>query len=266
MLLPWSKPITLALSVDGIAVRVHKQLPRMLTAASAKLTSSELLLKAFADVMQDEAVQTNGKLLRLVLSNHFVRYTALPWQPEISSREDWLAIAQHDFCKRYGNVAEGWKISVSMNEFGHNIVAAAMDESLIDGLHEIALQSGCKLVAIEPFLMSVVSQISSDADKQWLLIAEPERVLLCEIFDKQWQRFSVISPPHQQEVEQALLLVHRSLGMVEADERPTQVLQCSAPSLLASDELRSEQVVFKALPSAVATNRLAPVALWMAGF
>lgn len=266
MLLPWSKPITLALSVDGIAIRAPKQLPRMLTAASVKFTTSDLLLKAFADVMQDETFQSTGKLLRLVLSNHFVRYSVLPWMSEVSSREDWLAIARHDFCKRYGSVAEHWKIVLSMNDYGCNIVAAAIDESLIDGLYQIAQQSACKLVAIEPFLMSLVADISSNNEKQWLLIAELERVLLCEVLDSQWQRFSVISPPHGQEMEQALLLVQRSLNSVESEERPDQILYCCAPFLSAHNMLRSELVAFKPLPSDVIMDRSSSVALWMVGF
>jgi hypothetical protein len=264
----WFKPITLALSADGIALRAAGQLPRMLTSASAKLPTSELLLKAFADALQDEALQKSGKRIRLVLSNHFVRYSVLPWQAEIISREDWLAIARHDFRKRYGVVAERWKICVSLNGFGQNVVAAAIDESLIDGLSGIAQEHGCKLVAIEPFLMAVLKHYPAGNDKHWLLIAEPERVLLCEMADNQWQRFSVIAPPHQQELEQALLLVQRSLNSVEPEKRPAHILNCSAPLLTsaASAEWRSEQITFKAWPSAVATNRLAPAALWMAGF
>ncbi len=269
MLHQWFKRITLALSIDGIAMQVAGQLPKMLTGASAKLSTSELLLGAFADVLQDEALQKNGKRIRLVLSNHFVRYMALPWQAEVISRQDWVAIAEHEFRKRYGPVAEGWRVCVSLNGFGHNVVAAAIDERLIDGLSNIAQEHDCKLVAIEPILMAVLKQpLLPRNDKQWLLIAEPERVLLCEIEGKEWQRFSVISPPHQQEVEQSIQLIHRSINSVEHDKRPTSILNCSAPLLssAASGEWHSELVTFKSCPGAIAANRSAPAALWLAGF
>jgi len=264
----WFKPTTLALSIDGIAMRIAGQLPKMLTDTAVKLSTSELLLGAFTDVLQDEALQKSGKRIRLVLSNHFVRYTALPWQADIISRQDWVAIAEHDFRKRYGQVAEGWKVCVSLNGFGHNVVAAAIDESLIDGLNDIAQEHGYKLVTIEPILMAALKQLLPNEDKQWLLIAEPERVLLCEIEGKEWQRFSVISPPRQQEVEQAIQLIHRSINSVEHEKRPTSILSCSAPLLSssASGEWRSELVTFKFSPSAIADNRLAPAALWLAGF
>lgn len=268
MLHQWFKPITLALSIDGIAMRVAGQLPKMLTDTSENLSTGALLLRAFADVLQDEALQKSGKRIRLVLSNHFVRYMVLPWQAEVISRQDWVAIAEHEFRKRYGHVAEGWKTCVSLNGFGHNVVAAAIDESLIDGLSNIAQEHDFKLVAIEPILMAVLKQPLPSDDKQWLLIAEPERVLLCEIAGREWQRFSVISPPRQQEIEQSMQLIHRSINSVEYDKRPSSILNCSAPLLSpsASGEWRSELVTFKSGPGAIADNRLAPAALWLAGF
>lgn len=261
------KPITLALSPDGIAMRVAGHLPKMLTNAPSKLVTNEALLDAFTQALQDADLQKSGKNIRLIVSNHFVRYSVLPWQPEIVSREDWVAIAQHDFRKRYGTVAERWKICVSLNGFGSNIVASAVDESLFEGLNNIAQEHGCKLIAIEPFLMSVFKQYQSNAGQQWLLIAEPERVLLCEMAGNQWQRFSVISPPQQKEVEQALLLVQRSLQSVEPEKRPTDILYCSAPLLSStvSAEWRSEKIAFKPWPISVATHQRS-AALWMAGF
>lgn len=268
MLRQWFEPITLALSTDGIAMRIAGQLPKMLTDASVKFSTSEHLLRAFSAALHDEDLQKSGKRIRLVVSNHFARYTVLPWQEKVISRQDWIAIAEHDFRKRYGVVAEEWKVCVSFNGFGNNVVASAIDQDLIDGLNSIAQERGCKLVAIEPFLMAALKQCLPSNDQQWLLIAEPERVLLCEVDGKQWQRFSVISPPRQREVEQAMQLIHRSMNSVEHEKRPTCILNCSAPVLSpsASAEWRSELVAFKDCPGAIVENRLAPTALWLAGF
>jgi hypothetical protein len=261
------KPITLAICVDGIALRIPGQPARMLTKSPTNLATNELLLSAFAEVLQDTALQKSHKSIRLVISNRFVRYSVLPWQSEITSREDWIAIAQHDFHKRYGPVAEDWKVCVSLDGFGHNIVAAAIDESLLNDLTSIARDYGCKLAATEPFLVSVLKQYKPSNDKQWLLIAEPERVLLCEISGNQCQRFSIISPPHQQEVEQALMLVNRSIQSVEPENRPTHILNCSAPSLSSAEvrDWRSDQVIFKTWPKNIAIQNSSS-ALWMAGF
>jgi len=259
--------MTLAIGVDGIALHVSGQPARMLTKIPTNLSNNELLLSAFAEVLQDAVLQKSRNRIRLIISNRFVRYTVLPWQSEITSREDWIAIAQHDFRKRYGPVAERWRVCVSLNGFGHNVVASAMDERLLEELTSIARDFGCKLVATEPFLMSVLKLYKPSKDKQWLLIAEPEWVLLCEMSDNQYQRFSIISPPHQQEIEQALMLVNRSMQNAEPENRPTHILNCSAPSLtlaLASD-WRSDQVAFKSWPKNIAIQSSTSAA-WLAGF
>lgn len=268
MLRRWFEPITLALGTDGIAMRIAGQSPRMLTDASAKLSTNEHLLSAFSAALQEETLQNANKRIRLVVSNHFVRYTVLPWQQEVMSRQDWTAIAEHDFRKRYGAVAEAWKVCVSLNGYGKNVVASAIDQDLIDGLNNIALECNCKLVTIEPFLMAAVKQCLLSDDQQWLLISEPERVLLCEMDNQQWLRFSVISPPHQQEVEQAIQLIHRSMNSVEHERRPISILNCSAPALssAATGEWRSELVAFKDCSGTSAERSSAATALWLAGF
>lgn len=261
------KLVTLALSADGIAMSASGQLPRLLTNVSVKLSTNELLLDAFTEALQDADLQKSSKRIRLVVSNHFVRYSVLPWQPEIISREDWLAIAQHDFRKRYGPVTERWTVCVSLNGFGNNVVASAIDKSLLDGLSSVAQEYGFKIIATEPFLMSVIKQYHAGDDNQWLLIAEPERVLLCEMADNQWQRFSIISPPHQQEIEQGLLLIHRCIQSAEPEKCPTHILNCSAPSLFSAQAggWHCDQVAFKFLPKVITAQGLA-AALWMAGF
>jgi hypothetical protein len=259
--------MTLAISVDGIALRIPGQPSRMLTKTPTNLSTNELVLAAFSEVLQDAALQKDHKNIRLIISNRFVRYSVLSWQHVITSREDWIAIARHDFRKRYGLVAERWNVCVSLNGFGHNVVASAIDESLINDLTNIAGDYGCKLVAIEPFLMSVFKQYQPSNHVQWLLITEPEWVLLCEMTSNQFQRFSVISPPHKQEIEQALMLVNRSIQSAESENRPTHILNCSAPSFSSSGarDWRSDQVDFKSWPRNLGIQN-STSALWIAGF
>lgn len=262
MLRQWFKlsSATLSLSPDGIALNSANQPAQALV--STQLNTTDMLLKAFAQALQHKALQTAGKRLRLILSNHFVRYSVLPWQPNINRREDWQAIALHDFRSRYGQVAEQWQTCVSLHGFSSSVVASAIDKALLAELKEISMQYGFVLDAIEPLLMGIIKQYQPTNHQEWLLIAEPERVLLCELNKQQWQRFSVISPPRGQESALAMQLVERTMNSAMPENRPAEIVYCAAPSVL--NHLQSEQVVFKRMSNIAMPNQSSSV--WLAGF
>lgn len=261
------RPITLSLSLDGIAMRMPGQPARILNTSVQKFSTSQHLLDELSEAIQKSDVSIRGKRIRFILSDHFVRYSVLPWQSEIVSREDWFAIARHDFRKRYGAIADDWRVSVSFGGFGSNVVAAAIDETLYEGLSAFVQASGSKLVSIQPLLSAVLEQLKSNNMHEWLMLVEPERVLLCEVAGNQWHRFSVISPPHGAEFEQGVLLAQRSLQGIEHDQYPPGIYHCSAPGL-AVDNLNkwsNGTVAFKPLPINVPIHE-SSAALWMAGF
>ena len=43
----------------------------------------------------------------VILSNHFMRYTLVPWRDELSDAEEELAYARHCFTKVYGAPSTG---------------------------------------------------------------------------------------------------------------------------------------------------------------
>ncbi len=201
MLLPWSKKITLAIAHNGIAIKLPDHRSELI-ASGQQTINSETLLSA----LTPHVSALKGQHMNVVISNHFLRYAVLPWQDGVSSREDWLALAEHAFRTQYGAVTEDWDFRVNLNKAGAPIVASAMDNSITHALTQTAESLSCKLASIEPLLMRVSALHNNNSS---FLVAEPERLLLCELDEGTVTRFTASSPPQQQEADNANQLVAR---------------------------------------------------------
>ncbi len=70
----------------------------------AALQALETELPRFAD---------GRTVATVILSNHFLRYTLVPWRDELSDAEEELAFARHCFARVYGKAAEQWELRLS---------------------------------------------------------------------------------------------------------------------------------------------------------
>lgn len=221
MLRPWSKPLTLALSANSAVVRHVDDSITTLAELDAGATGYTSLLQAIAE--QSDVLAQHR--VRIILSNHFVRYGVLPWQPGVSKRADWEALASHDFRQRYGAVADNWTVHVSLRKFGYAVLTLAVDQALLQGLQDIAHCSHWHVASIEPLLKPLLNNIVAVdiEDQAWLLMAEPGRVVLGEMQQGQYQRFSAISPPPGREQDSADELIARTLLQYDAEQQPRQI-------------------------------------------
>ena len=270
-LLGLSSVTTIALAADGIAVCEAGQSPELLVSANTCYESRLSLINALKSV----ADNIKAKQVRFVISNHFVRYGVLPWQTGISSRQDWLALAQHDFRKRFGATAEQWQVRMSLNGYRQSVATCAIDQALLDDLYALAKAQQWHISAIEPLLFSVLAQPNvkknTQSENVWLVIAEPERVLLCEANGAEWQKFTVISPPGGQESQQTAQQIARSIQTTVPENKlprqtPKEVVACLSPTLFnQSQSWHSDAVNLRVLPMSRSTSQNAShSALWMA--
>jgi hypothetical protein len=250
-----SKSAIVALGANAIALKSNGQAARSLTSAGACYPNSHSLCEALLKV----AAQIEDKSVRFIISNHHARYLSLPWQSGLISREDWVAVAQHAFRTQFGGMAEQWEVRVNFSGYGKPVTACAMDQALIDDLYAIATENTWHITAIEPLWMAVMQRVSLNHDNIWLLQVEPERALLCEYIDGEWQRFSVVNPPAGQEQAQCLQLLTRQLQLVNSANKPKQVQVC-APTNLKGD-WQSDLVKINVLPLSGRTSSNS--AVWM---
>ena len=124
----------------------------------------------------------------IVLSNHFVRYLLIPWNPSLTTEAEELAFARMRFVKVYGEAAHGWMLKISGATPGTAQVASAIERPLLDAVTAALGDSPLRLRSVQPGLMAVCNSwratIARDA---WIALAEPGRLLLGLLRAGQWQ-------------------------------------------------------------------------------
>lgn len=118
--------------------------------------------------------QWRGASLRIILSNHFVRYTLVPWNDHLSSEQEHLLFARHHFALTHGPAAKTWAIRISLDKPGESHVASALDQALMDRLTQISDTHHLKLAAVEPLLMAAFNRCKQELreETQWFVTVE----------------------------------------------------------------------------------------------
>ena len=118
--------------------------------------------------------QWRGASLRIILSNHFVRYVLVPWSDDLSNEKEHLVLARRHFAVTHGPVAKNWAIRMSLDRPGESHVASALDESLMSRLTLAAAASHTRLVSVEPLLMASFNRWQQDfrEESQWFVTVE----------------------------------------------------------------------------------------------
>ena len=118
--------------------------------------------------------QWRGAALRIILSNHFVRYVLVPWSDDLSNEKEHLVLARRHFALTHGPVAKNWTIRMSLDSPGECHVASALDESLVNRLTLSAKASHVKLMSLEPLLMAGFNRWRQDfrEEAQWFVTVE----------------------------------------------------------------------------------------------
>lgn len=221
----WSRPATIALAADGIALCQGGELRLLkeMQAAGWELLLAEL--RAMAGGLR-------LKRVRFVLSGQFARYAVLPPQPGVAAARDWQALAEQHLRKLYGAIADNWDVRVSLQGHGEPAVACAIDRMLIAALQEVADAAHWQVQGIEPALMALFNRHRRALPATaWLLLAEPQRLLLAEIENGCWQHFALTLPPAGEERQAAAAMLERAAQQHEG-KLPAQLACYGEAALL----------------------------------
>ncbi len=129
-----------------------------------------------------------GAAVTVVLSNHFVRYALLPWNPSLTRDDEWLALARHRLALVHGNSTEEWVIRCAETSPRGPRLACGVDRALLAALEEKIAAGGATLVSVQPYLMAAFNHIrlAIGNDPGWAVIQEPGRLTLALIQDGVW--------------------------------------------------------------------------------
>ncbi|MGQ0750120.1 MAG: hypothetical protein ACT4PS_06255 [Betaproteobacteria bacterium] len=229
----WRDQLRIGLGPSSIALTGYRRgvRPRLSYQAVIPLEPSR------ADPRWQAAAQALPRLLEesgarrphvtIVLSNQFVRYALLPWNPAIKRNAEWLALARHRFATVYGNAAETWVMRVSSTGSEAPRIASAIDAELLAAL-EAAISSLATLVSVQPSLAAAYNRLHTLIGREscWLAIEEQERLTLGLLERGVWR---AIRSRRRERTSRTTLaeILDRESALLTLDEPCTRVALCT---------------------------------------
>lgn len=112
---------------------------------------------------------------KVILSNHFMRYTLVPWSETLSDPVEEEAYALHCFRQLFGADTEQWELRLSPQRAGLPQLASAVDKRLLAALRGVFEGNGVALKSIQPRLMAAYNNSRLTLWKQsvWFVLYEP---------------------------------------------------------------------------------------------
>lgn len=95
----------------------------------------------------------NDANVRVVLSDHWMRYAELPASADLTGSDERLGYARHVINETYGDIADSWKIAISRNAPRQASIICAMPSVLIDEISELFAARGQNVLSIQPHLL-----------------------------------------------------------------------------------------------------------------
>lgn len=118
----------------------------------------------------DAILKTAGKgaALRIVVADHLVRYTLLPWSDLLIGQAARLGMARALFRNTLGERAAALDIALDRPAFGMNGIAAGIDRQLLAGLRAAAKARRLRLNSVQPRLIAELAAQRTQLDDGWL--------------------------------------------------------------------------------------------------
>jgi hypothetical protein len=130
----------------------------------------------------------NKSYAKVILSNHFMRYTLVPWSDVLSDETEEIAYARHSFNEMYGCDAGEWELRISSGSYGMPQLACAVDARLPESLRNLFGRVGIGLKSIQPHLMVAYNACHASLhDKSaWLALVEEGNLCLALLQKGKW--------------------------------------------------------------------------------
>lgn len=160
----------------------------------------------------------------VILSNHFLRYTLVPWHAELADVEEDLSFARHCFTKVYGKDAQQWELRLNPEAPEATRLASAVDAELLAALKGVFSGAGIPLQSIQPHLMAAFNRCRSRLRQRsaWFAVIEPGNLSLALLHQGRWSRVRSLRIGSAWAVELPLIL-EREAYMADIETVPHEV-------------------------------------------
>ena len=162
---------------------------------------------------------SRGGSAAVVLSNHWVRYAVLPWQPSVTSAAEVEQLARLHFERCFGAAAAGWTIRTCDRGYGAAHVACAVDSALITALQACLAAHGLRLATLQPLLMAAYNDARREfSGSTAFAVVEAGRVCLGLLQQDRW--LAIASRRAGADLSEA---IEQELATLDADAVPPRL-------------------------------------------
>lgn len=155
--------------------------------------------------------------VRVLLSNHFVRYLVVPWATGLARRDERIGLARHLFRQNFGEAAAGWSIQLASAGYGQAALACAVEDELLAALRAQFAQSKLHFRSAQPLFALAFNRFRAQiGDDACLAVLEPGRLCCAIVRQGQWQ--SVLSARRPPDMPTAAL-IERQLRLLALDPK-----------------------------------------------
>jgi len=192
----------------------------------------------------------------VILSNHFVRYTTIPWHPDLRSTAEQQAYLAHTFQLAFGDTAKHWDMRMSAAGYGKDNLASAVPMHIIQHLQFACTEAELPLTAIQPHLMRTLNQSFAQVKRMaasdraclyhgqskaytcWFVAIQQDRLCLALIENGNWRLIKNILVEHDISEQVA---AHLQRETINHNVTGKPVVLLNWPSLHHGQSLRLEE-------------------------
>ncbi|TLY76840.1 MAG: hypothetical protein E6K49_09710 [Gammaproteobacteria bacterium] len=131
-----------------------------------------------------------GAHLRVVLADHWARYTIVPWVAELSSTEEQLAHARQLLTSIYGEVVSDWDLRLSQTPPQTARVVCTIPVALLEGIRAACAKHAVKLTSLQPQLIAAYEawRHCLPPSNAWFVTVEQGSLAAARIGQHGWDR------------------------------------------------------------------------------
>jgi hypothetical protein len=190
----WREQVTITLSPQQVTLRrlsrglrpAIKDFKTLACAQAKDIAGWQPAVEALREALAHPNVESAE--VTVVLSNHFVRYLLLPWNPDLVTGQEELAFARARFQHVFGDAAQKWVLKLAHCRPGCATVASAIERPLLESLAAVIAGSPLRLRSVQPgFMTACNARPRMPAGDAWIVMMEPGRLLLGSLRQGAWQ-------------------------------------------------------------------------------
>jgi hypothetical protein len=131
-----------------------------------------------------------GAVARIVLSDQWVRYAAVPYSNELSNRSERIAHARQVLLNIYGEIVAQWSVSLADTPPGAIQIACALPTLLVEELQTVLARHNVPMQSLQPQLVAAYNHWRGELPSggAWFVSIEQGTLAAARLTPRGWDR------------------------------------------------------------------------------